>query len=131
MSLRTLQFTPDGKSLWTSAADKTFRQSDTVSGKELRTVQSPPNTHSVLGSPDGKFIMRRLLNDSSPYLVDSASGEIRGKVDSPSKEGREFADMVFTPDSGRWGAARHHYPADGATRCYTASADKAMTLPRA
>jgi WD40 repeat protein len=107
-SVLSVDFTADGKRLWTQGADGTIRQWDTVNGKELEPLKLPSTAYFANVSPDGKYALMQPLGPSTLPLIETATGKEIGKIEGPPNE--FGAKVVFSPDGKavaiRWQQSR-------------------------
>ncbi|WP_380279866.1 trypsin-like peptidase domain-containing protein [Kitasatospora purpeofusca] len=94
-AVRSVVFSPDGKTIATASYDKTARLWDTASGKPLTTLTGHTDAVlSVVFSPDGKTIATASY-DKTARLWDTASGKplttLTGHTDI-------VRSVVFSPD---------------------------------
>jgi WD40 repeat protein/tRNA A-37 threonylcarbamoyl transferase component Bud32 len=95
----TLDFTPDGTRLITSAADRTARTWDIATGKQVNLFQAPLEVNRPLViSPDGRFAMARWNAWLMPCIWDMQTG--REVVRLNGHDGPVMS-LLFSPKGDR------------------------------
>ncbi|MBD1865033.1 MULTISPECIES: WD40 repeat domain-containing protein [Trichocoleus] len=94
-SVKSVSFSPDGKTLATGSEDKTVKLWDVESGKALRTLPGHADfVHSVSFSPDGKTLATG-SGDNTVKLWDVESGKVLRTL--PGHAGY-VTSVSFSPD---------------------------------
>ncbi len=93
--VRSVAFSPDGKTILTGSWDKTARLWDAATGKPIGQPLAHPNiVKSAVFSPDGKTILTGCL-DSTARLWDAATGQPIGE---PMAHPSLVTSTAFSPD---------------------------------
>ena len=93
-AVRSIAYSPDGKTIASAGDDKVVRIWDAESGKELRVLKGHKDTiHQVAFSPEGKRILST-SSDRTARLWDPMTG---GKISATKYPGKSFA-AAFSPD---------------------------------
>ncbi len=97
-SVSSVVFSPDGKTLYSSANDMTIRFWDLATGQETKKLTTDTNYISLQVSPDGKVLAHNALKNIC--LWDLVSGKEMGRLaDGPATMSEK--PLAFTPDSKR------------------------------
>ena len=92
--VRSIAFSPDGKSLAAVSADVTILLWDPASGEERRRIDAGRQLDLLAYSPDGKTIAATSV-DGTIHLWDSATGKEQRQLSGHKKASRHIA---YSPD---------------------------------
>ncbi|MEX2754805.1 MAG: WD40 repeat domain-containing protein, partial [Candidatus Sigynarchaeota archaeon] len=97
-SVRSLQFSPDGKVLASGAYDGSVLFHDPDSGAIVRRLDAPSKlVNSVAFSPDGKMLACAMNDGSGVQVWDAASGGVIKRLSGPN-EYWYVRSVAFSPD---------------------------------
>ncbi len=89
-----LQFSPDGKVLWTQSGSPRIQQWDPATGKELGEVSVRARPFDTILSPDGKYAITHRGGDTPIAIVDVAGGT--GLASIPRKPADDCPSFAVT-----------------------------------
>ncbi len=69
-----LQYSPDGRVLWTQSAGPTIQRWDPASGEELAEIAVGARPYDAVLSPDGKYVITHRGGDTPIQIVEVAGG---------------------------------------------------------
>ncbi len=92
--IRSVAFSPDGRTLLSASYDATIRHWDVATGKSMRRWKGGGGYFSAVFSPDGKTVAAA-SNDSRVELLDMATG---GRLGSFRGQWAPIRSLAFTRD---------------------------------